>query len=250
MGGIPDRFHARILDLVLAAMADIDAGRSVWAPVFAELGGQFGATLGGLISVDWPAGETEIADVWPAWARAIAASSADNRAYPLIRHFCGGRDTRPRTLDDVPDTLGWRSSARYAAMRAQFGGAAAHVMMPLAGPTRLFGVGRPGRNFGADEMAYAGRLQPVLTALDRHVATVSRWRDGGRDRVAAVAHGITPRELVVLTHLADGLDTTGVARRLGISPRTVGKHQENLQRKLRTQDRLNTVLRAQQLGLV
>ncbi|MBB2948504.1 DNA-binding NarL/FixJ family response regulator [Actinoplanes lutulentus] len=66
----------------------------------------------------------------------------------------------------------------------------------------------------------------------------------------AADHGITPRELAVLTAFAEGLPVAAAARRLGISPRTVAKHQENLQRKLSTADRLNTVLRAQWLGLV
>ena len=54
----------------------------------------------------------------------------------------------------------------------------------------------------------------------------------------------------MLALLADGLSPHEIGQRLGISPRTATKHQENLQRKLRTRDRINTVLRAQQMGLV
>jgi DNA-binding NarL/FixJ family response regulator len=41
-----------------------------------------------------------------------------------------------------------------------------------------------------------------------------------------------------------------IARRLGISPRTVEKHSEALRRKLGTADRTTSVLRAQALGIL
>jgi DNA-binding CsgD family transcriptional regulator len=61
---------------------------------------------------------------------------------------------------------------------------------------------------------------------------------------------ITPREATVLMLLADGLTAAAIARRLSISPHTVTKHQENTYRKLGTSDRLTTILRAQEFGLV
>ncbi len=67
-------------------------------------------------------------------------------------------------------------------------------------------------------------------------------------------HGVrlllTDRELAVLDLLAGGLITTAIARRLGISPRTVGKHLEQAYRKLGANDRVSAVLRAHSLGLV
>ena len=62
--------------------------------------------------------------------------------------------------------------------------------------------------------------------------------------------GLTPRELTVLTLLAEGLTATAIARKLTISSRTANKHRENLYRKLATTDRVTTVLLAQDLGLV
>jgi DNA-binding CsgD family transcriptional regulator len=48
----------------------------------------------------------------------------------------------------------------------------------------------------------------------------------------APAAALTPREVEVLTALADGLGNKAVARRLGISPHTVKFHIEQLFRKL------------------
>ncbi|SHM37336.1 response regulator transcription factor [Cryptosporangium aurantiacum] len=61
---------------------------------------------------------------------------------------------------------------------------------------------------------------------------------------------LTPRQEQVLELLGAGLTARAIARRLGISPRTVTKHQEQLYRRLGTSDRLTTVLLAQRLGLI
>jgi DNA-binding CsgD family transcriptional regulator len=61
---------------------------------------------------------------------------------------------------------------------------------------------------------------------------------------------LTRRELAVLALAARGLTAGAMARRLGISPRTVGKHLERAYRKLGANDRVSAVLRAHSLGLV
>jgi DNA-binding CsgD family transcriptional regulator len=61
---------------------------------------------------------------------------------------------------------------------------------------------------------------------------------------------LTRRQLEILRLLGDGLSAEAMSRRLGISRRTVTKHQERLYRRLGTSDRLNSVLRAQRLGLL
>lgn len=61
---------------------------------------------------------------------------------------------------------------------------------------------------------------------------------------------LTRRERQVLTLLAGGLTAAAIARRLGLSTRTVAKYQQRTYRKLGTSDRLTAVLRAQRLGLL
>ena len=45
-------------------------------------------------------------------------------------------------------------------------------------------------------------------------------------------HSITDRERQVLTHIAQGHSNKTIARELGLSPKTIGKHRSNLMRKL------------------
>ena len=251
-------FDSRVLDLVLATMADLDEDREVWPRIFAEMNTHFGVTIGGVLDLDRPRLTTRTVSVWPAWAAAITVTDEENRSYPLLRHYARHRDPSPRTLDDVLDEYRWRTAARFGQMRRQFAGAGHHLMAPLAqsaSSVRLFAVGRPHRNFTEADKRHARRLQSVLAVLDRHQQAISVWRTSmARDRPNSQQqvgdHGITPRELAVLSLFAQGLSVQAAGRRLGISPRTVTKHQENLQRKLATGDRLNTVLRAQRLGLV
>src|SRR6266545_4983195 len=67
---------------------------------------------------------------------------------------------------------------------------------------------------------------------------------------AVSRYRLTPREVAVLTLLGDALTATAIARRLTISPRTVHRHIDSIYRKLRTNDRLATVLRARDEGLL
>jgi DNA-binding CsgD family transcriptional regulator len=243
---------------VLAALADLDEDRHVWPHLFAELTADFGTTIGGVLDIDRPGLAARTVAVWPEWAARIRVTGDENQAYPLVRHFGRRLDPLPRTLDDVLDECRWRTAGRYDRMRRAFGAAGHHLMMPLSrssSAVRLFGIGRPDGNFTEAEQQHARRLQPVLAALDRHQEVIAAWRAGWaadpHDPERLVGdHGITPRELAVLSLFAEGLSVSAAGRRLGISPRTVAKHQENLQRKLATADRLTTVLRAQRLGLV
>ncbi len=89
-----------------------------------------------------------------------------------------------------------------------------------------------------------GRLDPAATdaVLAAAGQTASRSRSGG-------PAGLTAREADVLALLAQGLPNKGIARQLGISPKTVGNHVERIYTKLGVSNRAAAAMRAMQHGL-
>ena len=93
--------------------------------------------------------------------------------------------------------------------------------------------------------ATAGRLDPVAVeaVLEAAGHRPSTSRSGG-------PAGLTARESEVLSLLAVGLPNKGIARQLGISPKTVGNHVEHIYTKLGVTNRAGAALLAMQHGLV
>ncbi|HEV8421208.1 MAG TPA: response regulator transcription factor [Actinomycetota bacterium] len=70
-----------------------------------------------------------------------------------------------------------------------------------------------------------------------------------RETARALAR-LTPRERQVLALLAEGLSTRQIAKRLGLSDRTVESHIGNVYQKLEVRTRVQALYRAAGLGLV
>lgn len=60
---------------------------------------------------------------------------------------------------------------------------------------------------------------------------------------------LTDREREVLDQVARGLDNLAIARRLGLSPKTVRNHLSNILTKLQVADRAQAIVRAREAGL-
>jgi two-component system response regulator NreC len=63
-------------------------------------------------------------------------------------------------------------------------------------------------------------------------------------------HTLTPREQEVLALLADGSSNPEIAEQLTISPKTVGRHRENIMRKLNLHSRTDLVRYAIRKGII
>jgi DNA-binding CsgD family transcriptional regulator len=237
-----------MLGLVVAVLDDREPDPP-WRLLVEHLAGLLHGT-GGVLAVIRRDTATELIDGWVQRRPDRFAPETSRTSYlpqpPLTRHYATTGDRSPVALSDLvrhPDA------------------AVDQLVVPLdavAGALRVLVVGRAGgEEFSARDKAVAGRLQPVLTALDAHLRRLRQRRDTA---VAAAHDGswladapggrLTPRELAVLTSLSDGLTGAAAGRRLGISPHTVNRHLEHLYRKLGTRDRLSTVLRAQSMGLL
>jgi DNA-binding NarL/FixJ family response regulator len=69
-------------------------------------------------------------------------------------------------------------------------------------------------------------------------------------RTSVAAPALTRREQAIVKFLASGLTADAIARQLPCSPATVRKHLQNIYGKLQTHDRLTTVVRARDLGML
>jgi DNA-binding NarL/FixJ family response regulator len=92
----------------------------------------------------------------------------------------------------------------------------------------------------------------VLIPAGFFAKAFARQREGvtERRRHEKLLVRFTPRELEVLNLLADGLDTTAMADRLGIADHTVEWHVRHLLKKLQVHSKLQAVIAAVNQGLV
>jgi two-component system response regulator NreC len=85
-------------------------------------------------------------------------------------------------------------------------------------------------------------LYPSLAKL-----LVSDYLTGDR---GPLVDGLTEREQEVLVHLAEGASTEVIAETLKIAPKTVGRHRENIMRKLNLHSRAELVKYAIRKGII
>ena len=81
------------------------------------------------------------------------------------------------------------------------------------------------------------------------VAQLSRRARQAREETGAQPN-LSAREIGVLEYAARGFTVGQIARRLGLSPRTVETHLANAYRKLGVRNRVQALARASGLGLI
>jgi DNA-binding CsgD family transcriptional regulator len=118
-----------------------------------------------------------------------------------------------------------------------------------------FVMSRPHEDFDACDLALAQRLQHLIRGLHLHARHGAAHRAAHRAeaegaRSSPERFGLTATELAVLLQLADGHTTYGIARRLGMAPRTASKHLEHIYRKLDVTHRFAAVNVGRAAGLV
>ena len=130
--------------------------------------------------------------------------------HPLLRHYLATGDLMPQQVADVPSGLaGPRARAQWAELSRSYD-IEHQLAIPLPPGTegmRWFVLGRPAA-FSAERMHLARRVQKLIVGLDRQAAALRQWqhRAPALDAGAVAADiRLTPRELSVLTLVADGL---------------------------------------------
>lgn len=174
------------------------------------------------------------------------------RGYPFADHYAtAGAVRRPGTAHRMAGR-GWARS-RTAGTISRLMDADHVLAIPLPGTTTpVTGclVYRAGADFTEDHVRAAEQVQPLLAGVEQQRQLLERLRATTAPPDATADSRLTPRQVTVLLLLADALTASAIAHRLGISVRTVHKHVEGLYRKLGTRDRVSTVLRAQEIGLL
>lgn len=99
------------------------------------------------------------------------------------------------------------------------------------------------------------KLLAALTAAGHGLVILDQSLAGalfpqGQQPPAPLVEPLTPRELEVLQHLAEGLSNKTIAHRLNISEHTIKFHVNAIMSKLGAQSRTEAVVRATQLGLI
>lgn len=261
--------YERMLNLAIAALHEQDP-RLLWPPIVRELLSACGGEFLALKADNWTDREGAVR----LWATdGVADHRLDrglrkriSRCWPMADHYGSSADRTPRTASQIVGDRRWQSSETAELIREALG--TDHLLgIPLPDPSRLmrgFLIYRAGAPFTDTQLDYARRMQPLLAGVDTHArllrcrpADAAEFHPESRqvDRRPDLAEGtpdpvLTPRQVSVLLLLADALTAAAIGRRLGISVRTVQKHIESIYRKLGTSDRVATVLRAQEYGLI
>ncbi|EFC79290.1 LuxR C-terminal-related transcriptional regulator [Parafrankia sp. EUN1f] len=145
------------------------------------------------------------------------------RNLPIYTDFYRPRETHDQLLNIVAVGRHQGTLLVFNRSRRGFSGRA-RELLDLASPLVCQAVAQRER---------LSRLTIALRDAQRHAAVA--------DRAAGRLAALTPREREVVDQLAEGIGDREIARVLGISPRTVHKHLEQIYRKLGLQSRTAVV---------
>lgn len=245
-----------------AAVLAADPWRPAWQLVLATLVAGTNGSIGYLTGYDWRHGKAyveslSLPELDPARIRSFTEQNVA-LGNPTGYHFVRTYDHQPVSTCRLMEQNHWRASDSGRFVRQSFGSTDLFALPLVLKDEWLRGflLHRDSGVFADREIAYGVAVQPVLRALDAHYAVLNEWMEAcrlaGRQPPTDLVteHRLTAREIAVLTLLSQALTATAIAHRLGISVRTVHKHIENLYRKLGTRDRVETILRAQWLGVL
>jgi two-component system, NarL family, nitrate/nitrite response regulator NarL len=194
-----------------------------------------------------------IADDDPAF-RAFVAQLMERLSLPVVQLATGAdalriaRGDRPALvmLDiRLPDVSGFEVCHE---LRDEFG---ENLPIILVSGEKTDDLDRAaGLLLGADDYLVKPVNATLLTAQVRRLVRRARATDDCALGIPPRPRPVTAREQEVLELLADGNDRAAIARRLVISPRTVGSHIEHLLSKLGVHSQAQAVAAAYREGLI
>jgi DNA-binding CsgD family transcriptional regulator len=230
---------------VLALLVSSPPDHDPLIEICAELAAQFDADW--VVTVDYsPTVCRMAAYVVPLeHARNYVAHFGD---HPLVRYYVATADPATRCLGDADRFFDEpRARSLLKALRADRIEDSVFVpLTALPGMLHRWLVIASSHHLG---LRVSGEVENLATAI--RTVDSRHWAVGSSTEPERPnSSGLSPRERDVLVLTADGLTATAIGYRLGISARTVHKHQQSTYRKLEAPDRLTAVLRAYDCGLL
>jgi DNA-binding CsgD family transcriptional regulator len=192
---------------------------------------EIGPSPAHMYSVIRPAVPERLHDVW-------ARHGHEN---PLIARFGRTMDTRPYRFSDVVTADELHALILYREFYAELAVEYQIAFVVNVSPPIYLGIAlsRSSRDFTDAERNLLDRARPYLIQIYRaaiaHTALGERLRAREPPAVQVerlVERGLTPREAIILTHVARGQSNADIAAELAVSDRTVGKHLQRCYRKL------------------
>lgn len=253
--------YEKLLDLVTALLATHDPGVA-WTLVgehFLET--HFDAEVFTVNTVSAASGTSQVPHSTPSWvAERVPPPTALHQLFsnhPLVVHLQNApHPMATRRSSDAIAMSTWLNSETHSQLQATLG-ISHQLAIPLPrrdGAMRTVVLMRPGHDFNDRDLEVATHLQRLLVVLDAnlsHVRAIPDCVTRGNEANDSIGElPLTAREITVLRLLANGLTAESMARRLGVSKRTVHKHLEHLYAKLEESDRLSAVLHAERLGII
>ena len=247
----PELLRTRELRAALMALGDINDGASTGGR-FAMVGVQVLSRLvpNALTTLSWCDLRRSVRVVLGVQPGAVGA---DERAafdrhfneHPLVRYHAVERGACAHRISDSLPQSRFRETALYNDYYRRVG-----LSHALALPLRMNGrelvsfvLNRDGTDFGDRELALLDCLRRPLARLFDRVDAAER-PNVAFDETRLARLGLTRREGDVMQWVAAGKTDKEVAALLGLSPRTVHKHLQNIYAKLGVETRTAAVMRA------
>ncbi|WP_177216742.1 helix-turn-helix transcriptional regulator [Mycetocola miduiensis] len=241
------------LDVITDALGGF-GGAFPWDPVCRQLGTQLDAPVTGKFQWDAHGHGSVMAYPFPDWfdLRDVAGRAAT--VHPLARYYSAHSTTEPLSTAQVSfsgaDERTYEAELRACQIEN-------HVWIPVergSAGVLVVGVCRPVEPFDERSSELAGLAQGVIVALHHHWQVLDDWVAGHPVATGAYAAAdearLTPRQVVVLSLVAQGLTSQAISWRLHISPRTVERHLQNIYTRLGVSDRISAVRLATLAGVV
>jgi DNA-binding CsgD family transcriptional regulator len=155
---------------------------------------------------------------------------------PIVARYARTGDSRPIRFSDIVSADELHALELYTEVYGPMGVEYQIAFTLPSGPGRILGIAlsRGDRDFSDDERDLLDGSRSFLIQAYRNAARHTEALTGSRPVSAAelITLGLTPRQAEVLRLVATGLSERDIARRLGISHRTVQKHLERSYREL------------------